>query len=118
MSKPVDMVAGLFYYIEAVHASRGDKTDEFKVGVVPPSQKTQFPIKKDSLRQFRPSKIFCFDQDLNELQLTLRNMNSQNNLCSSFKDLFRLKRVKSSKCSSKNSFIFRVLVGCISHYPY
>ena len=57
MSKPVDMVAGLFYYIEAVHASRGDKTDEFRVGVVPPSQKTQFPIKKDSLRQFRPSKI-------------------------------------------------------------
>lgn len=60
MSKPVDMVAGLFYYIEAVHASRGDKTDEFKVGVVPPSQKTQFPIKKDSLRQFRPSKIQFF----------------------------------------------------------
>ena len=56
MSRPVDLEAGLFYYIETVHASKGDKVDEFKVGVLPPSRKSQFPIKKDSLRQFKPSE--------------------------------------------------------------
>ena len=56
MSKPVELEAGLYYYIEAVHASKGEQLDEFRVGVVPPSLKTQYPIKKDFLRQFKPSK--------------------------------------------------------------
>jgi hypothetical protein len=60
MSKSVELEAGLYYYIEAVHATKGNKMDEFRVGVVPPSQKTQFPIKKDVLKQFKPSKTFFY----------------------------------------------------------
>ena len=59
LSKPVHLEAGLYYYIEALHASTGDKIDDFQIGFVAPSGKTQFPIKKDILLQFNPSKFIC-----------------------------------------------------------
>ncbi|XP_065646452.1 uncharacterized protein LOC100203116 isoform X33 [Hydra vulgaris] len=56
VSKTTELQAGLYYYIEALQATKGGEQSRLKIGVVSPSGKTSFPMKKDSLTQFSPSK--------------------------------------------------------------
>ena len=57
VSRPVDLEAGQHYFIDALQASQPGKRDSIKIGVVMPSGKSSFPIRKDLLSQFPPSKI-------------------------------------------------------------
>lgn len=56
MSKTVNMEAGLYYYIEALEAMKGDQFNALQIGVQQPSGKTHFPINKSVLKQFVPSR--------------------------------------------------------------
>lgn len=56
VSKTFDLQAGLHYYIEALQATKGNQANSVKIGVVQPSGKTYYPIKKDLLKQFAPSE--------------------------------------------------------------
>ena len=57
VSKTFDLEAGLYYYIEALQAVEGSKQNNMRMGVVTPSGKTNFPVKKDLLCQFSPSTL-------------------------------------------------------------
>ena len=55
-SKPVSLESGMYYFIDALQTAIGGKRNSIKIGVEMPSGKSSFPIRKELLSQFPPSK--------------------------------------------------------------
>ncbi len=65
MSGSVDLEAGLHYFIDALQVVKRNEMNSIKMGVVMPSGKTSFPIRKSYLQQFKPGKALLFKDAMN-----------------------------------------------------
>ena len=57
VSQELELEAGLHYFIDALQVVKENRRNNVKIGVVMPSGKSSFPINREYLSQFRPSKL-------------------------------------------------------------